>query len=155
MKVPSAGCWMLRGSVVFAAMFLVGCKTEDNSATPWEILHGTSSLAASKAVSDTTFLEFVSYSGRSGVLTVGDDSTIHGWIRYTPADSQHQFTGTVRFGTGDPIMALAGVMPWKYRVITSPGFPDTYAVISDTVLTANLVGDAALEKYRLYWEFHR
>ena len=150
MKVLSAGCWVLG-----VALLAAGCETDANSATPWEIVHGTSSLAASKAVDDTTFSEFVSYSGRSGVLTVVDDSTIRGWIRYSPADSQHHFTGTVSFGTGDPIMALAGVMPWKYRVITSPDFPDTYALISDTVLTANLVGDAALEKYRLYWEFQR
>lgn len=140
--------------VLGAALIATGCKT-DPVPTPYEIVHGTASLAASKAVDDSQFTQLVAYSGRSGSLTVADDSTLSGWFKLSPADSQHHFTGSVTFGPGDPIMALSGVTPWKYRVATSPDFPDTYALISDTVLTADLVGDATLEKYRLYWEFHK
>lgn len=148
MRVLSAGCWVL-------VALTAGCKGTEPSATPWEILHGTSTVAVSKAVDTATYAEIVTLTGRSGSITVADDSTLSGWFKLSPADSQHHFTGSVSFGGGGATMSLTGFSPWKYRVITSSGFPDTYGLVSDTVLTANLVGDGALEHYRLYWELHR
>jgi hypothetical protein len=139
--------------VLGSALVLSGCKADDPPTT-WEIVHGTATLAAAKAIAESSFTEIVALSGRSGSLTVADDTTLSGWYRLSPADSQHHFTGTLTLGP-DPIMALSGVTPWQYHLLTNPDFADTYALVSDTVLTANLVGDATLERYRLYWEFHK
>lgn len=134
---------------------VIGCGTTEPSATPWEILHGTSTVAASKAVDTTTYAQIVALSGMSGSITVADDSTLTGWFKLFPADSQHHFTGSVSFGSGGTTMSLTGFSPWKYRVITGSSFPDIYGLVSDTTLTADLVGDAGLEHYRQYWELHR
>ena len=143
------------GCVLGATMLLAGCKATDTSATPWEIVHGTSAVSVSKAVDTASYAEIVTLSGRSGSITVADDSTVAGWFKDSASDSLHHFTGTLSFGGGGVTMSLSGYTPWKYRVITSSSFPNTYGLVSDTVLTANLVGDAGLEHYRLYWELQR
>lgn len=148
MKVLSAGYWVLG-----AALLASGCKTEDNSATPWEIIHGSATLTASKAVAPTTRAEIVNYTGRSGKLTVADDSTVTGW-RKIGADSA-AVTGTVSFIGDSAVMTLTGLTPGEYAVITSPDFPTTYALISTAILTADIAGDPATEQYRVYWQFER
>lgn len=139
--------------VLGVAVMTVGCKADD-PATPWEIVHGTATVAVSKAVDTASYAQIVTFPGRSGSITVADDSTLTGWYKLFAADSQHHFTGTVSL-TPEPVISLTGVIPWKYRLLTSPDFADTYGLVSDTVLTDNLVGDATLEHYRLYWEFHK
>lgn len=143
-----AGCWVM-------VALVAGCKTTEPSATPWEVLHGTSVVTDSKAVDTATYAEIVTLTGRSGSITVADDSTLTGWFEDSAGDSQHHFTGSVSFGADGVTMSLTGFSPWKYRVITSGSFPDTYGLVSDTVLATDLVGDAGLERYRLYWELHR
>lgn len=149
MNVLRAACCVLT-----SGLLLAGCKADD-PATPWEIVHGTATLAASKAVDTATYSQIFAYTGRSGSITVADDSIITGWIKFSPADSQHHFTGTLSLSAGDPLMTFSGIDPWKYRLLTSSAFPDTYGLVSDTVLTADLVGDATPEHYRVYWEFHK
>jgi hypothetical protein len=149
MRVLTAG-WLVLGLALLAS----GCKTDSNNATPWEIIHGTSMLAASKAVAPATRAEIVNYTGRSGKLTVADDSTITGWRRLGPADSV-AIMGTVTFIGDSAVMTLTGVTPGEYAVLTSPDFPDTYALLSTAILTADITGDPATEQYRVYWEFHR
>lgn len=134
---------------------VAGCKATEPSATPWEVVHGTSTVTASRAVDTASYATIAVLSGRSGSITVADDSSLTGWFKFAPGDSEHAFTGAVTFGTGGGTVTLTGVSPWKYRLITLNDFPDTYGLVSDTVLTANLVGDSGLEHYRLYWELHR
>ena len=149
MRVRSAGCWVLG-----AALVLTGCKTDSKNATPWEVIHGSSVLAASKALDPATHAEIVNYTGRSGELTVADDSTVTGWRKLGPADSV-AVTGTVAFIGDSAVMTLTGVTPGEYAVLTSPDFPDTYALLSTAILTADITGDPTPEQYRVYWEFHR
>ena len=149
MRVLRVGCWVLAGATALA-----GCKATDTSATPWEIVHGTSTIAAAKAVDTATYAQIVAFTGAGGTITVADDSSLTGWFKLAAADSQDHFTGSVSFGDSAR-MALSGITPWKYRLITSSAYPNTYGLVSDTVLTANLVGDAGLEHYRLYWELQR
>ena len=149
MRVLSAGCWVL-GVAAIAA----GCKTDTKTATPWEIIHGTSTLAASKALDPATHAELVNYPGRSGKLTVAADSTVTGWRKLGPGDSV-AVSGTVSFIGDSAVMTLTGFTPGQYAVLTSPDFPDTYALLSTAILTADITGDPATEQYRVYWEFHR
>ena len=140
--------------VMAVAIAVAGCKATDTSATPWEIVHGTSTVSAVKAVDTASYAQIVAFTGGGGSITVADDSSLSGWFKLAAADSQHHFTGSVSFGDS-ATMALSGITPWKYRLITSSAYPTTYGLVSDTVLTADLVGDAGLEHYRLYWELHR
>jgi len=149
MRAIRVGYWVLG-----VAMITVGCKTDASHTTPWEIIHGTSSLVSSKAVDPTTHAEIVNYTGRSGKLTVADDSTVTGWRKLGPADSV-AVTGTVSFIGDSAVMTLTGFTPGEYAVLTSPDFPDTYALLSTAILTADITGDPATEQYRVYWEFHR
>ena len=144
-----AGCWVLG-----AALAVAGCKATDTSATSWEIVHGTSTVVAAKAVDTATYAQIVAFTGAGGTITVADDSSLAGSFKLAAADSQDHFTGSVSFGDS-ALMALSGITPWKYRLITSSAYPDTYGLVSDTVLTKDLVGDSGLEHYRLYWELHR
>jgi hypothetical protein len=148
MKVLNAG-----SCVLGIALLVSGCKTDDHSATPWEVIHGTASLTLSKAVTPTDHAELVNYAGRTGRLTVADDSTVTGW-RKIGADSA-AVNGTVAFIGDSAVMTLTGLTPGEYAVITSPDFPDTYALISTAILTADITGDPATEQYRVYWQFER
>lgn len=147
-RARSAGCWVL-------VALTAGCNATEPSTTPWDILRGTSTVAVSKGVDTASYAEIVTLTGRSGSITIADDSTVTGWFKDSASDAQHHFTGSISFGGGGVMMSLTGYSPWKYRVITSGDFPDTYGLVSDTVLTADLVGDAGPEHYRLYWELHR
>lgn len=139
----------------FLLTALLGCSTPaDDRGTPWETLHGTAALASSKAVDPSTRAEIVNYTGRSGTLTVADDSTVTGRIKLSASDSV-DLTGVLTFIGDSAVMTLTGVTPGEYAVITSPNFPDTYALLSTAILTANITGDPATEQYRVYWEFHR
>ncbi|MBW8771866.1 MAG: hypothetical protein JF590_01010 [Gemmatimonadetes bacterium] len=148
MKALSAGYWVLGATILLA-----GCKSADDPATPWEIIHGTASLTASKAVAPTTHAEIVNYTGRSGKLTVADDSTVTGW-RKIGADSA-AVTGTVTFIGDSAVMTLTGLAPGEYAVITNGDFPTTYGLVSTAILTADITGDPATEQYRVYWQFDR
>jgi hypothetical protein len=148
----TAGCG-LRAFIALALVANAGCGTEPDSATPWEIIHGTASLTSSKAVTPTDHAELVNYSGRSGRLTVADDSTVTGW-RKIGADSA-AVNGTVTFIGDSAVMTLTGLTPGEYAVITRSDFPGTYALLSTAILTANITGDPATEQYRVYWQFER
>jgi hypothetical protein len=149
-NVLRVGYWVLGAAVVG----LVGCGTTTPSATPWEIIHGTSTLALSKALTPVTHTEIVNYTGRTGKLTVADDSTITGWRKLNAGDSA-AVTGTVTFIGDSVVMTLTGVTPSEYTVLTSPSFPSTYALLSTAILNTDITGDGTPEQYRVYWEFHR
>ena len=149
MKVLSAGCWVLGGMLLVS-----GCKTEDNSATPWEILHGTSALTASAAVVPDTRALIVSYPARTGRLTVADDSTVSGVIHIGATDSA-VVTGTVvEVGSGW-VMTLNGLSPSEYTVITDGQFATTYGLISTAIINSDVTLDGNPELHRIYWQFER
>ena len=153
MRVSRAACCGLRVGLSLLIATVAACKTEDNSATPWEIIQGSATLTASKAVTPATHAELVAYSGRSGKLTVAADSTVIGW-RKIGVDSA-AVTGTVTFIGDSAVMTLTGLAPGEYAVITRSDFPNTYALISTAILTADITGDPATEQYRVYWQFER
>ncbi len=146
-------CCGLRVGVLLLLVTSAACNTADNSATPWEIIHGSATLTGSKAVTPATRAEIVNYTGRSGKLTVADDSTVTGW-RKIGVDSA-AVTGTVTFIGDSAVMTLTGLTPGEYAVITRSDFPGTYALVSTAILTADITGDPATEQYRVYWQFER
>jgi hypothetical protein len=149
MKLARAGWWVL-GATLLAA----GCKTDDNRATPWEIIHGTATLTASAEVVPDTRAPLVSHPTRTGHLTVADDSTVTGVIHLGASDSA-VVTGTVVEVGGDWVMTLNGLTPSEYTLITDGSFATTYGLLSTAILTANITGDPATEQYRVYWQFER
>ena len=149
----TADC-VLRTGVAAILLLGVGCKAPDEGPTPWEIVHGTAALAASKAVHPDSLTQLASYPTRTGTITVADDSGVAGWIRLTAIDTAF-FTGTLTDDGSGLLVTLTGLTPGEYTVITSGSFPDTYALLSTAILTSDVTGDAVPEQHRIYWEFHR
>jgi hypothetical protein len=143
---------MLRTLGLVMLLGAVACKTEDPS-TPWEIIHGTGTLVGSKALHPTTNAQIVDYPTRTGTLTVSGDSTISGAITLSVGNTV-PFTGTVT-NDGELIMTLTGFTPTEYRVLTDPDFPETYALLSTSIINSDITGDAIPEQHRIYWEFQR
>ena len=143
---------MLRALGLIVLLASAGCKTEDPP-TPWEIIHGTGNLVGSKALHPTTNAQIVDYPTRTGTLTVSGDSTISGAITLSVGNTV-PFTGTVT-KDGDYFMTLTGLTPSEYRVLTDPDFPDTYALLSTSIINSDITGDAIPEQHRIYWEFQR
>ena len=153
MKALSAGCWVLGGSALIAALFVTACKTED-SATPWEIMHGSASLTGSAAVVPDTRAPLASYPSRTGHLVVADDSTVAGVIHLSVSDSA-VVTGTVvEVGSGW-VMTLNGLTPSEYTVITDGQFATTYGLVSTAIINSDVTGDLTPEQHRIYWQFER
>ena len=153
MSLKSSGFWVLGAGCLLTAV-LAGCKAETDEPTPWEIIEGTATLTASRAVHPTTNASFATYA-RIGTLTIGSDSSVTGWIRMAVGDTAF-FTGTVVLDGDDLVMTVAGdLTPTEYTIITNGSFPTTYALLSTTILNGNVDGTAGNEDYRVYWEFDR
>ena len=154
MKVLRAACCGLRAGVLLLLVTSAGCKTEDNSATPWEIMHGSATLTASAAVVPDTRSPLASYPTRTGHLVVADDSTVSGVIHLTVTDSA-VVTGTlVEVGSGW-VMTLNGLTPSEYTVLTNAGFATTYGLVSTAIINSDVTGDLTPEQHRIYWQFER
>lgn len=134
-------------------LLTAGCAAEEKP-TPWEIIQGTATLTASIAVDSATGNPLVTYTGRTGRLTIGADSSVTGWLKLPAQDTMH-VTGSVTDDGGNLVLVWTGTTPTTYKILTDPDFGSTYALISLDVLHANIAGDAAVESYLVYWEFER
>jgi len=135
-------------------MLLLGsCKAED-SATPWEIIHGSATLTASADVVPDTHAPLASYPSRTGHLVVADDSTISGVIHLGASDSA-VVTGTVVEVGNGWVMTLNGLTPNEYTLITDGQFATTYGLISTAIINSDVTGDLTPEEHRIYWQFER
>lgn len=140
--------------VLGATLLAAGCKTEDNSATPWEILHGSATLVGSAAVVPDTRALIVDYPTRTGHLVVADDSTVSGVIHLGASDSAI-VTGSVTEVGGGWVMTLNGLTPSEYTVITDGHFATTYGLVSTAIINSDVTGDLTPELHRIYWQFER
>ena len=139
--------------LLLSALLLTGCQADDPP-SPWEIIRGTAKLTANVAVDSATGNPLVTYTGRTGQLTIAADSSVTGWIKAPGSDTMH-LTGTVTADGGRLLLQWTGASPTLYKVLTNSDFPSTYALLSVDVLHADLVGTPALESYMVYWEFDR
>jgi hypothetical protein len=141
------------GPLVLGGVLLVGCKAETDQPSPWEIIEGTATLTSSRSIDSATGNSLVSHGGRTGRLTIGADSSVVGWLKFTGQDTMH-VTGEVSEDDG-LILSWTGATPTVYRIVTNGSFPTTYALISFDVFHGDIVGDSAEEIYMIYWEFDR
>lgn len=148
-RVLRAACWVLRGSLVMTVIGNGGCKSQDDAPTPWEIVHGTAALTASKSLDPVTGAVLGNFATRTGSLSVTDDSTVTGWIKLAAGDTAF-VTGTV-VNDGGLVMTLTGLTPVEYEVITDGSFPNTYGLLS----TATVTGGDVVGAHKVYWEFQR
>ena len=148
----TADC-VLRVAFAISLFGTAGCKADDDP-TAWEIIRGTAALAASAAVVPDTRVPLASYPSRTGSLTIGEDSSVTGWIRLAVGDTAF-VTGTVAAEGGDLLMTLTGLTPGEYTIITDGAFPDTYGLLSTTILNSDVTGTADPELHRIYWQFER
>jgi hypothetical protein len=152
-SLKGSGFWVL-GSGFLLATVLVGCKAETDEPTPWEIIEGTATLTSSRAIDSATGGSLVLYGGRTGQLTIGADSSVDGWLKFTGNPDTMYVTGEVTEDNG-LVLSWTGATPTVYRVVTDGSFPTTYALISFDVFHGNIDGDPADEIYLVYWEFDR
>jgi hypothetical protein len=131
----------------------LGCGKED-APSQWEIIHGTATLTVSAAVHPDTRAALATYSSRTGTLTIAEDSTTSGWIRIAAGDTVF-LAGTVVNDGGELIVTFDDLVPAEYTIITNGDFPDTYGLLSTTVLNSNVTGDASPEDHRIYWQFEK
>jgi len=141
------------GASLLLILALSSCKTEDLPTT-WEIIHGTAELTISAAVHPDTRAPIVSYETRTGELTIKDDSTTEGWIKLAAGDTV-DLVGQVTRDEGTWYVTFDDLLPAEYKIITNGEFAGVYGLVSTSVLTSNIVGDATPENYRVYWQFER
>jgi hypothetical protein len=143
----------VRSGLLLAAV-LVGCKAEPDQPSPWEIIEGTATLTASRAIDSATGNSLVNYTAsRTGQLTIGADSGVTGWLKFVGQDTMY-VTGEVSEDNG-LVLTWTGATPTVYRIVTNGSFPTTYALISLDVFHGDIDGDPADEIYLVYWEFDR
>jgi hypothetical protein len=138
----------------FALMLaLAGCKA-DEKPTTWEILEGSAELTMSAALHPTTRASLATYGSRTGGITIHADSTTTGWIRIAAGDTV-QLDGVVTKEGNDWFITFDDLVPAEYEVITDGDFPDSFGLISTTILNSDVTGDAVPEQHRIYWQFER
>lgn len=134
---------------LLVVLLLGACKSEDPPSS-WEIIHGTASLTASKALHPDSGTVLGDFPTRTGSLTVADDSTVTGWIKLAAGDTVFIATGTVT-NSGGLVMTLPALTPAEYEVITDGDFPHTYGLLS----TASVSGGDVVAPHKVYWQFER
>lgn len=139
--------------LVSTLLVAAGCE-KDEQPSPWEIIHGTAALEMSAALHPTTHAQLATYPSRTGSLVIGDDSTTSGWIRVAAGDTV-QLTGKVTKEGSGLIVTFDDLVPAEYEILTDGDFPDTYGLLSTSVLYADVTGDAVAENHRIYWQFSR
>lgn len=139
-----------RSAGALMALLLLGACKADDQPTAWEIVHGTSTLTASKALQPDSGTVLGDFPTRTGSLTVADDSTVTGWIKLAAGDTVHITAGTVVQSSG-LVMTLPGLTPAEYKVITDGDFPHTYGLLS----TASVSGGDVVPLHKVYWQFER
>lgn len=132
---------------------LVGCG-KDDPPSQWEIIHGTATLEFSAAVHPDTRAALATYPTRTGSLTIADDSVVSGWVRIAAGDTV-DLVGVLTREGGETLITFDSLVPAEYTVITDGDFPDTYGLLSTSIIYSDVTGDAVAENHRTYWQFSR
>jgi len=142
-----------RFGALLLLLALPACKADEKPST-WEIIQGDAELTMSAALHPSTRATLATYASRTGEISIHDDSTTSGWIRIAAGDTV-QLDGVVTKEGGDWFVTFDDLLPAEYEVITDGDFPDSFGLISTTVLNSDVTGDAVPEQHRIYWQFER